>query len=338
MNSNLRIIRKKGKNFLITIFFLGIIFLIGTTTWNKVICLKEDKILNQVGTNVEVNGVNIRTSVTGKGEKTVVLLSGMGTTSPIIDFKPLAEKLSDSYRVVTLEYTGYGLSEDANVERSNEAIVEEIRNTLKQLNVKPPYILMPHSMSGVYCMQYMKMYPKEVEAMIGIDSSVPNQGKYTKDIDISKGLYYLSRLRDITGLTRLYYISGSALLQDMEAGGNYSKEDMKIVTALFNRKQLTRARVNEIKATMNNLKSLYDVKYPADKPILFILSNDTCKFIKEEYKNRGYEATWEGLHEEAISNPDIQKIKYLNGKHYLHWTQTAAITDMTKEFLQEYIH
>ncbi len=334
MKNKIKKIAKVIRKILIVLFALVIIFLIGTTIWNRVLCSKENKILKKVGTDVKVNGVNIRASVTGKGEKTIVLLSGLGTPSPITDFKPLAEKLSTSYRVVTLEYTGYGLSEDANVKRSNEAIVEEIRGALNQLSIKPPYILMPHSLSGVYCLQYMKTYPSEVEAMIGIDSSVPNQGKYDDAVKIPKGLYYLARFMDLTGLTRLSNLSGVALLQDMKASGSYSKEDMRIVTALSNKKQVTRALFNESRALPQNLKSLYDVKYPADKPILFILSDNSCKQLKEELKKRGYQATWEGLHEEAISNPNIQKIKYLKGQHYLHWTQSKAIADMADDFIQ----
>lgn len=329
---------KIGRNILVGLLMLIVIFLTGTTIWNAALCSKGNKMLKQVGTEVKVNGVNIRVSVTGKGDRTIVLLSGLGTPSPIIDFKPLADKLSDSYRVVTLEYTGYGLSEDANVDRSNKAIVEEIRETLSQLNIKPPYILMPHSLSGIYCMQFIKMYPKEVEAMIGIDSSVPNQGKYTKNITVPKGLYYLGRFMDLTGLTRLTHISDNQMLHDMKASGSYSKKGLNVVKTLIERKQVTNSLYNELSALTKNLKSLYDVKFPKDKPILFILSDDSCKKMKKEFKERGHDATWEGLHEEVISNSDIQKIKYLKGQHYLHWTQAGKIADMTKEFLQEYLH
>jgi hypothetical protein len=143
---------------------------------------------------------------------------------------------------------------------------------------------------------------------------------------------------DITGLTRLSYMSGDPMLQEMEASGCYSKEEMKIVKAIYNRKQVTKAFFNEINALAENARLLYDIKLPADKPILFILSDNSCKQMKKEFSKRGYDATWEGLHEEVISNPDIQKIKYLEGQHYLHWTQSDRIADMTKEFLQEYLH
>ncbi len=124
----------------------------------------------------------------------------MGTASPIIDFKPLADKLSGKCKAVTLEYAGYGLSDDSSKERTGSNVVEEIRGTLRGLKIKPPYILMPHSISGIYCLQYMKDFPGETEGMIGIDCSVPNQAKYENDSGISTGLYYLARFMDFQGL------------------------------------------------------------------------------------------------------------------------------------------
>lgn len=40
---------------------------------------------------------------------------------------------------------------------------------LKELNIQPPYILMPHSMSGLYSLYYVAQYPSEVSDVIGID-------------------------------------------------------------------------------------------------------------------------------------------------------------------------
>lgn len=94
--------------------------------WNKSLCIEENKALSSVGEEVCVNGKNIRVSLSGEGDETIVLLSEMGTPNPITDFKPLADKLSRNYRVVTLEYAGYGFSDDSSESRTNEAVVEEI--------------------------------------------------------------------------------------------------------------------------------------------------------------------------------------------------------------------
>jgi pimeloyl-ACP methyl ester carboxylesterase len=334
MKNIIKKVIKGIRNTIIVILGLALLFLVGVTIWNRILCVQEDKALEQVGTDVNVDGKKIRVSVSGEGAKTIVLLSGMGTASPIIDFKPLADKLCNDYKVVTIEYAGYGLSDDTNEERTNEAFVEEIRSTLKQLEVKPPYILMPHSISGIYSLQYVTNYPDEVEAVIGIDCSVPNQGKCDEMVSVSKGLYNLARFMDATGLTRLSYLSGVEHLQDMQASGSYSKEDMNNVTSLFNRCSINKARFSEVQNFMNNCEQLYDVKYPVNIPVLFILSTDTCETTNKEMKKRGFEQTWEGLHEEVISNPEIQKITYLDGKHYLQWTQSETIANLTKEFLK----
>lgn len=126
-------------------------------------------------TKVNVKNKTMRVYTKGEGFQTIVLLSGFGTKNPIQDFKALADELSESFRVVVIEYFGYGDSEITIEERTNKVIVEEIRTALKKLNVKPPYILMPHSMSGLYCLYYSKIYPKEVAAVVGIDMSLPQK-------------------------------------------------------------------------------------------------------------------------------------------------------------------
>lgn len=328
-----RIVKILGK-ILMVLLVLVMIFLSGTTIWNKVSCIKENKALKQVGRDVNVNGKNIRVLVTGEGKKTIVLLSGAGTPSPIIDFKPLADKLSRQYRVVILEYAGYGLSDDSNEERTNKAVVEEIRGTLKQLKIEPPYILMPHSVSGVYSLQYMHSYPKEVEAMIGIDSTVPNLGKYGKKVNLPNAVYFLTKFVDATGLKRLSNVRGADIFNDMKAGGNYSEEDIENIIALVSRKTMSKAQLSERRLLFDNLKELYDVKYPDNIPVMVILSNKSNEMFSETAAKQGFHATWGGLHEEVISNPKIQKIVYMDGEHYLHWKQTDAIADKVNEFIQ----
>lgn len=124
---------------------------------------------------VKVNDKTMHVCVKGSGEKTIVMLSGWGTENPIDDFKPLANKLSDEYKVVILEYFGYGTSDITENARTNENIVNEIRTALNELDIKPPYILMPHSMSGLYSLYYVDKYPDEVEGIIGIDMSLPQK-------------------------------------------------------------------------------------------------------------------------------------------------------------------
>ncbi|WP_232515622.1 alpha/beta fold hydrolase [Aeribacillus pallidus] len=113
----------------------------------------------------------------GDGENTIVLLSGLGTAAPVLDFEPLVNELAKNHKVVVVESFGYGWSNVTNKERTVENIVEEIRTALKS-NIEGPYILMPPSISGIYSMYYANAYPDEVKAVIGIDFTLPQVLEY----------------------------------------------------------------------------------------------------------------------------------------------------------------
>lgn len=47
----------------------------------------------------------------GRGDKTLVFMSGGGTCSPILDFKSLYSLLSSEYKIAVVEKFGYGFSD-----------------------------------------------------------------------------------------------------------------------------------------------------------------------------------------------------------------------------------
>lgn len=79
--------------------------------------------------------------VEGGGDKTLVFMSGSGTSSPILDFISLARELKDDYRVVIVEKFGYGFSDITNESRIIEVILSETRAGLEAADVTSPYIL-----------------------------------------------------------------------------------------------------------------------------------------------------------------------------------------------------
>ena len=81
-------------------------------------CLKnENLLLKPMGELVTVNNHKMSIYVTGNGPETLVLLSGAGTVSPILDFQDLSNKLATKYRVVVVERLGYGYSDDTSESR-----------------------------------------------------------------------------------------------------------------------------------------------------------------------------------------------------------------------------
>ena len=97
MKKTLKII---GKIVLVLLILLAV-FLIIMTVYNQIMLRKnKDLYGTPLGQLVEVDGHNMSIYTEGEGEHTIVFMSGWGTPSPILDFKPLYSRLSDEYKIV----------------------------------------------------------------------------------------------------------------------------------------------------------------------------------------------------------------------------------------------
>ena len=126
------------------------------------------------GVFAEVLGHKIHVFRTGDVNKPkLVFLSGSGTTVPSLDFKILYSKLSDRYRIIVIEKFGYGYSDLFEGPVDIDSVVNYQREALKRIGETGPFILLPHSMSGIEAIRWIQLYPDEVTALIGIDMATP---------------------------------------------------------------------------------------------------------------------------------------------------------------------
>ena len=167
---------KKRKKVMKVIFILlaaCIIVLAAIYINHRILLNQEEALRTPLGKIVEVDGHQMSVYVEGNGDKTIVFMSGGGTCSPILDFRSLYSTLSDNYKIVVVEKFGYGFSDIVNKDRSIDSILEDTRTALVKADIEGPYVLCPHSMSGIEALYWAGQYPEEVEAIIGLDMAVP---------------------------------------------------------------------------------------------------------------------------------------------------------------------
>lgn len=111
---------------------------------------------------VEIDGGNMHVYAEGKrqeGIPAIVVMSGSSIPSPVYNYKKLYSRLSELYRVVVPEKFGYGYSDIVNSPRDVETVLEQTRKALQLAGECAPYILMPHSMSGIEAQLWALKYP-----------------------------------------------------------------------------------------------------------------------------------------------------------------------------------
>ena len=140
---------KKLKKCCLAFLSFLILFLVGTFIFHRISLEKEQASLTPMGKAVLVNGHKINVYVEGDGPEAIVVLSGAGIASPILDFKNVADSLSKKYKVVIVERAGYGYSDDSNQSRDVMEVLSETRQALSQANVTGPFIILSHSMASL---------------------------------------------------------------------------------------------------------------------------------------------------------------------------------------------
>ena len=310
--------KKVVKIFLIIIAVL--VVLISAIYINHRICLKNEAgLLTPLGEIVEVDGQNMSVYIEGEGDTTLVFMSGGGTSSPILDFKSLYSLLSDDYKIAVVEKFGYGFSDVADTERDIDSILEDTRTALTQAGLTAPYVLCPHSMSGLEALYWAQKYPDEVSAIIGLDMAVP---QYYDSMNINISLMRLSSWAANIGVIRLIpNISES----DAIKYGTLSDEEKEIYRAVFYSRTATKTMIDECKAVKENAEKVNNMGVPQLPMLLFISDGSGGTGFDED--------TWRKIPVEYISQVEDGKYIELDCPHYVHDYEYEAISQNIIEFL-----
>lgn len=102
---------------------------------------------------------------------TVVFQSGLGDDHTV--WRAVLQHLSKQVSSFSYDRPGYGASTATSMARDPCHIAQEQHALLKRVGVKPPYILVGHSLGGLYEYTYAQLYPEEVAGLILLDPTHP---------------------------------------------------------------------------------------------------------------------------------------------------------------------
>ncbi len=154
----------------------------------------------------EIDGHKMHVFSVGDDSKPkLVLMSGSGTVAPVYDFKILYEELVSNFRIVVIEKFGYGYSELYEGPCDIDSVIAFQREALEKARVKGPYILLPHSLSGLEAIRWKQKYPDEIKAIIGLDMAVPEVYLHWKQEEIDQHIRFMKRMRRLNDLGLLFW-------------------------------------------------------------------------------------------------------------------------------------
>lgn len=298
--------------------FLGFIllFLVATFIFHRISLEKEQASLTPMGKTVLVNGHKINVYVEGDGPETIVVLSGAGIASPILDFKNLTDSLSKKFKVVVVERAGYGFSEDSDQSRDVMTVLSETRQALSQAEVSGPYVIVSHSMASLESLAWQEKYPDEVKALVGLDWALPASYEKLKDNQaLLTVAYWSSKIGLLRYFPESFYIKNPTLTET-------ERQQYKL---LAYKQLMSQAMLHESRLARENAKKVPSNINPKIPALLLVSNGEGTTFSQSE---------WQRYAERFASDQSNVQVVYMDVPHDLYHYQSDAIVSRIKEFLE----
>ncbi len=126
------------------------------------------------GQLVEVDGRKMHINCTGSGAPTVILESGL-TNWGSVSWVLVQPEIAKTNRVCSYDRAGMLWSDRREEAPTADTIAGNLHTLLETVSEAPPYVLVGHSYGGVLIRLFANRYPQEVDALVFVDSSHPDQ-------------------------------------------------------------------------------------------------------------------------------------------------------------------
>ena len=220
-----------------------------------------------------------------------------------------------------MEPFGYGWSEGSDSPMLPGDVARDVHTALHGAGVPGPYVLMGHSLAGLYSQKFIETFPGEVSGFVGLDPTNPVTASPPEDdwqaSFISGVLTTLARLGGVRVAQAIRGVESSLLEQ------GYSRENVDKQAMLTSWNAMSPEMVRQWKSLKEAVEQTKELRFTQDLPVLVFASRD-------REKREGGEAL-----RAYAGEGQCHRAEALDAGHYVHHEQHTRINEVTRAFLTE---
>lgn len=217
------------------------------------------------GNLIDVGGFKMHIHCEGEGSPTVILEAMSGGVST--QWGWIQPEVQKETRVCVYDRAGFGWSESDSEAPTLARTVRNLHTLLVNANIEGPYVMVGHSLGGVYVRQFAAEYPGEVVGIVLIDEANPKQFvKYPElygdqYVRMLNGIQFAARL----GVAHLYFALGGEM--DFSGLPEPQRSQFK---AIWSSPKYFQAQVAELRQARGIWTEALNLKGLSDKPLIVI--------------------------------------------------------------------
>lgn len=308
------------------------ILIIGTGfLYEAVAARKEARLYPPPGELIDAGGYNLHVVKKGSGTPTIVFEAGSGETS--LSWRGIPDALSEDATVVVYDRAGYAWSEQAPSARSGENIVQELHEALQNAELPGPYIMVGHSLGGMYVRLFAQTYPDQVTGLVLVDARPENDERESKPILEKENFsgnpsVFTMKLLKSSGVMRIF--------KDWLLEGLIPKEDRDMFVNVIAKSTFFEAKDEEGRLAYITEDSIRG-RYLGNLPVRIITRGIAPDYVSagiSEEAGRKLEEIWQTGQRQLldISSDSEQVIAEASGHMIIH-DQPELVVDKIRELL-----
>lgn len=321
VTANYPVLRRLARLFLILIIVLAIAGFL----YQNIFEARDRRFNPMPGARVPIDrSTSLHIDCVGDGSPTVILESGLGDS--YISWRKVQPMIAKFARVCSYDRAGIGYSDSSPGPRTSGQIAQELYALLQSAQVKPPYVLVGHSLGGFDVRILASQHPQDVAGVVLVDSSHPDQdSRLPPELKNMLG----TQMREAEFLEYTMPFGVPRLI-------GLCEDDAPARAAECNFHSLREA-AREMKAIPESSTQTAAARSLGDMPLI-VLSHDPEKPLAELPADlaKSTNEAWEKMQEELahLSTRGVQRI-VKNSGHYIQIDQPAAVVDAIHDVIEQ---
>jgi len=247
--------------------------------------------------DVEISSATISVRDMGVGSPAVIIIIGMATEKN--DYHSLQKTISQQTRVLSYDRPGLGESGQNSEPRTFDIFAKDLDELLQVKGIPPPYILVGHSMGGLFIRYYADLHPESIAGLVFLDTSHEDWFQYIRE--------------------------------------TWSAEDQRKYFEFWddNNPKYTGVRREEKSAFEENFNMVRGVRIDPDIPVVMFTGGTHHHFRRDAKDFEADRQKWIGLHESTLVGvKNAKHIVDLEWDHWLHYQVPDEIANEIAEIVE----
>lgn len=287
------------------------------------------------GMLVDIGGRRIQLDCRGAGTPIVVFESGLDLNGALA-WSAVHDGIARTTRACAYSRAGIMWSDPHDGPQNAKTVAEDLHAALTAAGVRPPLVLVGHSLGGPYIMTYTRYFGADVAGLVFVDASHPDQVAQLKAVsgaEPSLTPYKIAAAFAWTGVVRMVVASGEMVPHEPEAAAK--------AMAAYAPVSLP-AMLKEAGALDQTLAEAGTLRQLGDRPLFVLtamapLPGEALEMLKmTPEQGRQFQAVWKSLHDDEASWSSRSQHELVpDASHYIQFDRPDIVIRAVQSVVQQ---